>query len=134
MTTLMLLFGTHVHLACTLERQTKEMAVSVGVIAPFAFDLPQLPSNQHTSFPADISGGYLSSLLAPGSPSVSVPPSPLVAELQDKAGESFGSSHSSSTARDAGPRIFVGKLVRGTTESDVRDYFSKFGYVLTTLM
>lgn len=30
-------------------------------------------------------------------------------------------------ARDAGPRIFVGKLVRGTTETDVRDYFSKFG-------
>lgn len=36
-------------------------------------------------------------------------------------------SNMSSAARDAGPRIFVGKLVRGTTETDVRDYFSKFG-------
>lgn len=76
----------------------------------------------------DRSGAYLPSLLTPGSPSLSVPPSPsLVAELQEKAGDSLGSSHSSSTARDAGPRIFVGKLVRGTTENDVRDYFSKFG-------
>ena len=40
------------------------------------------------------------------------------------------SSQGSST-RDAGPRIFVGKLVRGTTETDVRDYFSKFGYALS---
>lgn len=36
-------------------------------------------------------------------------------------------SSQGSSARDAGPRIFVGKLVRGTTETDVRDYFSKFG-------
>ena len=36
-------------------------------------------------------------------------------------------SNQNSAARDAGPRIFVGKLVRGTTETDVRDYFSKFG-------
>ena len=36
-------------------------------------------------------------------------------------------SNQASSARDAGPRIFVGKLVRGTTETDVREYFSKFG-------
>lgn len=78
---------------------------------------------------ADLQGGYLSGLLAPSSPSLSVPASPsIMADFQDKAGDSFGSSHSGSTARNAGPRIFVGKLVRGTTESDVRDYFSKFGY------
>ena len=49
--------------------------------------------------------------------------------MQDRhlvAGDGPSSSQGSS-ARDAGPRIFVGKLVRGTTESDVRDYFSKFG-------
>lgn len=30
----------------------------------------------------------------------------------------------------AGPRIFVGKLNRETSEQDVKDYFSRFGYVL----
>jgi RNA-binding protein Musashi len=30
----------------------------------------------------------------------------------------------------AGPRIFVGKLNRETSDQDVKDYFSRFGYVL----
>ena len=30
----------------------------------------------------------------------------------------------------AGPRIFVGKLNRETSDHDVKDYFSRFGYVL----
>ena len=30
----------------------------------------------------------------------------------------------------AGPRIFVGKLNRDTSDQDVKDYFSRFGYVL----
>lgn len=30
----------------------------------------------------------------------------------------------------AGPRIFIGKLNRDTGEQDVKDYFSRFGYVL----
>lgn len=30
----------------------------------------------------------------------------------------------------AGPRIFVGKLNKETTEQDVKDYFIRFGYVM----
>lgn len=30
----------------------------------------------------------------------------------------------------AGPRIFVGKLGKETSEQDVKDYFIKFGYVM----
>ncbi len=30
----------------------------------------------------------------------------------------------------AGPRIFIGKLTKETSEADVKDYFSKFGYVM----
>lgn len=33
------------------------------------------------------------------------------------------------TAR-AGPRIFVGKLGKETSEADVKDYFMRFGYVM----
>ena len=76
-----------------------------------------------------VSPGYLSSWLGPSKSSESAPQSPSLAAMQDRhlvAGDAPSSSQGSS-ARDAGPRIFVGKLVRGTTESDVRDYFSKFG-------
>ncbi|KAK9785263.1 hypothetical protein WJX73_006069 [Symbiochloris irregularis] len=38
------------------------------------------------------------------------------------------------SARAAGPRIFVGKLNKDCTEGDVKDYFSKFGYVLDVYM
>ncbi len=75
------------------------------------------------------STGYLANWLAPGSTSDSVSQSPHLVSVQDRqmmASEGPSSSQGSS-ARDSGPRIFVGKLVRGTTESDVRDYFSKFG-------
>eukprot|EP01025_Chloroclados_australasicus_P039245 TRINITY_DN4053_c0_g1_i2.p1 TRINITY_DN4053_c0_g1~~TRINITY_DN4053_c0_g1_i2.p1 ORF type:complete len:503 (+),score=66.84 TRINITY_DN4053_c0_g1_i2:216-1724(+) len=34
----------------------------------------------------------------------------------------------------AGPRIFVGKLSKDTTEQDVREYFQTFGYVLDVYM
>lgn len=34
----------------------------------------------------------------------------------------------------AGPRIFVGKLNRATTEADVREYFTRFGFVLDVYM
>ncbi len=30
----------------------------------------------------------------------------------------------------AGPRIFIGKLSKETTEADVKDYFMRFGYVM----
>lgn len=30
----------------------------------------------------------------------------------------------------AGPRIFIGKLTKETTEADVKEYFMKFGYVM----
>lgn len=30
----------------------------------------------------------------------------------------------------AGPRIFIGKLNKDTSEQDVKDYFSKFGFVM----
>lgn len=30
----------------------------------------------------------------------------------------------------AGPRIFVGKLTKDTSEADVKDYFMRFGYVM----
>ena len=73
--------------------------------------------------------GYLANWLAPGSTSDSVPQSPYLVSVQDRQmmPSEGPSSSQGSSARDAGPRIFVGKLVRGTTESDVRDYFSKFG-------
>lgn len=32
--------------------------------------------------------------------------------------------------RRAGPRIFIGKLSKDTSENDVKDYFSRFGYVM----
>jgi hypothetical protein len=31
--------------------------------------------------------------------------------------------------RSAGPRIFIGKLTKETSESDVKEYFMKFGWV-----
>ena len=76
-----------------------------------------------------VSTGYLANWLAPGSTSDSVPHSPHLVSVQDRQmmPSEGPSSSQGSSARDAGPRIFVGKLVRGTTESDVRDYFSKFG-------
>lgn len=74
--------------------------------------------------------GHLSSFLAPNSPSDSIPPSPTAMALHRRghviASDASGPNQGGA-ARDAGPRIFVGKLVRGTTEADVRDYFSKFG-------
>ncbi len=30
----------------------------------------------------------------------------------------------------AGPRIFIGKLSKDTTEADVKEYFVRFGYVM----
>ena len=30
----------------------------------------------------------------------------------------------------AGPRIFIGKLTKETTEADVKEYFMRFGYVM----
>ncbi len=30
----------------------------------------------------------------------------------------------------AGPRIFIGKLTKDTSEADVKDYFMRFGYVM----
>jgi RNA-binding protein Musashi len=30
----------------------------------------------------------------------------------------------------AGPRIFIGKLSKDTTEADVKEYFMRFGYVM----
>ena len=30
----------------------------------------------------------------------------------------------------AGPRIFIGKLTKETSEGDVKEYFMKFGYVM----
>lgn len=99
-----------------------------------------LPGNTSTtegdSGMTGLSSGYLSNWLGPGSPPESVPQSPGVMALQDRqlmANDGPASSQGS-CARDAGPRIFVGKLVRGTTESDVRDYFSKFGYVMDVYM
>lgn len=35
-----------------------------------------------------------------------------------------------STSIRAGPRIFVGKLGKDVSENDVKEYFSKYGYVL----
>ncbi|KAL0047603.1 hypothetical protein WJX82_007628 [Trebouxia sp. C0006] len=85
---------------------------------------------------AGASTGYLANWLAPGSTSDSVPQSPHLVSVQDRQmmPSEGPSSSQGSSARDAGPRIFVGKLVRGTTESDVRDYFSKFGYVMDVYM
>ena len=73
--------------------------------------------------------GYLPSWLGPNSSPESVPQSPNHVAMQDRqlANHDGPSGMQGSSARDAGPRIFVGKLVRGTTESDVREYFSKFG-------
>ena len=74
--------------------------------------------------------GHLSSFLAPDSPSGSISASPNVMELHGRGQlmlNDASGSNQAGAARDAGPRIFVGKLVRGTTETDVRDYFSKFG-------
>ncbi|MEW5311245.1 MAG: hypothetical protein WDW38_002977 [Sanguina aurantia] len=34
------------------------------------------------------------------------------------------------TARRSGPRIFIGKLTKDTSEADVKEYFVKFGYVM----
>lgn len=34
----------------------------------------------------------------------------------------------------AGPRIFVGKLTKETTEGDVKEYFQRFGYVMDVYM
>lgn len=125
------------------QAQLSAHQVTLGSSSLYLGQARQLPAGYHSNgdvvetnqLGSDLSGAYLPSLLTPGSPSLSVPPSPsLVAEFQEKAGDSLGSSHSSSTAREAGPRIFVGKLVRGTTENDVRDYFSKFGYVMDVYM
>lgn len=41
-----------------------------------------------------------------------------------------GSISGGRTPAHAGPRIFVGKLPREATEHDVKEYFSRFGYVL----
>ena len=83
-----------------------------------------------TAGSAGLHSGHLSSFLAPGSPSDSVSASPTAMALHGRghviANDACGTTQSGA-ARDAGPRIFVGKLVRGTTENDVRDYFSKFG-------
>lgn len=35
-----------------------------------------------------------------------------------------------SCLRSAGPRIFIGKLTKETTEADVKEYFMRFGYVM----
>lgn len=40
-----------------------------------------------------------------------------------------GSMHGPASAR-AGPRIFVGKLNKDTSEADVKDYFGTFGFVM----
>eukprot|EP00775_Hariotina_reticulata_P012169 gene12169-12307_t len=34
----------------------------------------------------------------------------------------------------AGPRIFIGKLTKDTTESDVKEYFGRFGFVMDVYM
>lgn len=34
------------------------------------------------------------------------------------------------SCRRAGPRIFVGKLTKDTTDGDVKEYFMRFGYVM----
>eukprot|EP00798_Chlamydomonas_sp_ICE-L_P026124 gene26124-11843_t len=34
----------------------------------------------------------------------------------------------------AGPRIFIGKLTKETSEADVKDYFMRFGYVMDVYM
>ena len=87
--------------------------------------LTQCLTAGHSGLPS----GHLSNFLAPGSPSDSISASPTAMELHGRrhliANDASGSNQGG--ARDAGPRIFVGKLVRGTTETDVRDYFSKFG-------
>mmetsp|Transcript_5980 Transcript_5980/g.17107 ORF Transcript_5980/g.17107 Transcript_5980/m.17107 type:complete len:738 (-) Transcript_5980:1411-3624(-) len=45
-----------------------------------------------------------------------------------------GGSVTSGLDAHAGPRIFVGKLNRATTEADVREYFTRFGYVMDVYM
>ena len=87
----------------------------------YCFEVPFLSPGAST--------GYLANWLPPGSTSDSVPQSPHFVSLQDRqmVPSEGPSSSQGSSARDAGPRIFVGKLVRGTTESDVREYFSNFG-------
>lgn len=45
-----------------------------------------------------------------------------------------GGSVTSGLDANAGPRIFVGKLNRATTEADVREYFTRFGYVMDVYM
>jgi RNA recognition motif-containing protein len=34
----------------------------------------------------------------------------------------------------AGPRLFIGKLTKETTEQDVKEYFTQFGYVMDVYM
>jgi RNA recognition motif-containing protein len=34
----------------------------------------------------------------------------------------------------SGPRIFIGKLTKDTSEADVKEYFSRFGYVMDVYM
>ena len=101
--------------------RTHDHHVALIVIMLYCFEVPFFPSGAST--------GYLANWLAPGSTSDSVPQSPHLVSVQDRQmmPSEGPSSSQGSSARDAGPRIFVGKLVRGTTESDVRDYFSKFG-------
>ncbi|KAL3130811.1 hypothetical protein ABBQ38_000147 [Trebouxia sp. C0009 RCD-2024] len=94
-------------------------------------------SKQHDMSRAGLTSGHPSGFQAPSSPSDSMPRSPTAMALQARGhlvSTNASASTQNSSARDAGPRIFVGKLVRGTTETDVREYFSKFGYVMDVYM
>ncbi len=50
--------------------------------------------------------------------------------LQGGASGSEGGTSGGPPSSRAGPRIFVGKLNRETSDQDVKEYFSRFGYVL----
>lgn len=73
---------------------------------------------QHTH-PAWMHPGVHSSRISPGN-------------LQDSGAASGSSSipPAGPPSSRAGPRIFVGKLNRETSDQDVKDYFARFGYVL----
>lgn len=47
-----------------------------------------------------------------------------------QGGSAHGGSMNGPISARAGPRIFVGKLARETTEMDLKNYFSQFGFVL----
>lgn len=75
-------------------------------------------------------GGSMQGMMAPmhdlgmGSPG---------SRIRGQPGMSGGAAPSGLDAQ-AGPRIFVGKLNRATTEADVREYFARFGFVLDVYM